>query len=245
MSDGQRQRDRQREQEHRHEHDGRDHPGQPDDRPGDGRRGEQPVGRRPAPGAGGAGYGGAPRGRGGVLRDRRPRYMPRDQHGRERSSSAGWIIGIVVIVLIGAALWFFLTRGQTSTPVPGVNGAQNAQSGQIVTDTTGQDISSMPGSGADLSSLENQTVTGTNVPIESVAGANEVWVGTSASRWFVYMATPPTTQVQPSGTLSFRGTVRPLPLDFESRFGLDPQTALGLQQMGYYIDTSTGTASAG
>ena len=56
--------------------------------------------------------------RGGVLRPRRPRYLPRDAYGRGRSSAGGWIVGLILLALIGLAVWYFLSRGDEGTTVP-------------------------------------------------------------------------------------------------------------------------------
>lgn len=55
--------------------------------------------------------------RGGVLRERRPRYLPRDTYGDRRSSSGGWIIGIILLALIGLGVWYFLTQVGDANPV--------------------------------------------------------------------------------------------------------------------------------
>jgi hypothetical protein len=65
--------------------------------------------------------------RGGVFGQRRPRYLPRDAYGRRRSSAGGWIVGLILVALIGLGLWYFLSRGDegstvpTPTPVPSVS----------------------------------------------------------------------------------------------------------------------------
>src|SRR3954464_10144948 len=56
------------------------------------------------------GHAGANAGRrGGVFRQRRPRN-PRDGYGRGRSSAGGWIVGLILIAVVGIALWVFLTQ---------------------------------------------------------------------------------------------------------------------------------------
>jgi hypothetical protein len=71
------------------------------------------------PSYGGSGMGQRREPRGGVFGQRRPRYLPRDASGQQRSSAGGWIIGLILLVLIGLALWYFLTRtDQGSTVVP-------------------------------------------------------------------------------------------------------------------------------
>src|SRR5688500_17959143 len=73
----------------------------------------------------------------GVFTRRRPAYLPR-RDGRRDNDGAGWLLGLLILLLLGALLWWFLAQGDDSTiEQPGTAGAPTQTGATGATGTTG------------------------------------------------------------------------------------------------------------
>ena len=180
--------------------------------------------------------------RGGVFGDRRPGYLPRDAHGNRRSSAGAWIVGILLLIGLGVILWFVLTRGSTSSVLtPNTQGSLSATGPRITADT-GQDLFAVANDPTALTNLEDHTVAASNVNVLSVVSDQGIWVGTSQSAALFVFTGPQqsVTQVAAGDTVDFSGVLKVLPVDYQTRFGIDAtEGASQLQTQGHYIDAST------
>jgi hypothetical protein len=191
----------------------------------------------------------------GVFTRRRPGYLPR-RDGRRDNDGAGWLLGLLILVLLGVLLWWFLTQGDDSTidepssgglpTQTGATGATGGEAGQITT-TDGRDLlaSLHDASGDDTagsSSFEHDTVQSDGVEVLTVVGDEAFWVGTSNAR--VLVALTPNGEsvidVDVGDVVAFSGIVRPVPNDAEGSFGIDEGEGMGeLQDQGLYIEALT------
>ena len=185
----------------------------------------------------------APARRRGVFRDRRPRYLPRDDRGRRRSSAGGIILPLLLLLVIGGLLWFFLTRGDDDTATTDATGpgATGQGTGQIIVGA-GDDLLAACGDAESFGTYEGQTVTGTDVEVLAVVGDEGFWAGTDdANRVFVQIDTTAESSVtvDPGDRVTFSGTVEVLPIDFEQRFGLSSDEGLEqLRTQGHYVSAT-------
>jgi hypothetical protein len=182
--------------------------------------------------------------RSGVFRDRRPGYLPRDRYGNRRPSRGGWLVAIVLLVVLALVLWFFLSRGTTGSIVTPAEPTQslNTPAPQTITSDDGQDVLALAADPAALAGLEDHTVSALDVTVQSVVSEQGVWVGPSqAQRIFVaWGGQSIPTGVGPGDVVSFSGVLNVLPVDFQTRFGVDDaEGATFLQQQGHYIDTTS------
>ena len=168
--------------------------------------------------------------RGGLFSNRRPGYLPRDHRGQRRSSSGAWIVGLIVLVLLGLGLWYFLSRGSdtaaTTTQGTAATTAVSVRTG------SGEDVLAVAGDASALSSMEGQTVTGTDVPVADVKGDGAFISGADGGQIYVFLGSPPS-----GPTIDFTGTLQPLPLDYQTRFDLGSEA--GAFSGTHYIDAST------
>ena len=147
--------------------------------------------------------------------------------GRRRGGGAGAIIAVLLLVALGVVLFLFLrNRGEDTA------GGTGTAAGTVIAGE--QDLLEIASQEGELATYENQTVEADSVPVESVVSDQGFWVGEGEDRLFVY--TTAAAEVQEGQEVSFSGSLRVLPVDFETRFNLTGDDAEQLQGQGHYIE---------
>ncbi len=87
----------------------------------------------------------------------------------------------------------------------------------------------------------------TAVEVQSVVSDEGFWVGSNEQqRMFVFLTMPGESgvDIDAGQSYNFTGTLRPLPLDFEQRFGLAPADGVDLlRQQAHYVEVTQITAA--
>jgi hypothetical protein len=185
------------------------------------------------------------RGRHGVLRRRRPGYLPGRNGGRRSGGGGSLLLGILLLVGIGLLLWFFLSRGGGDTAA----GEANAQpSAGTVSTTDGADVFSASNDASGRGALEGQTVRGEQAPVVSVVNDSAFWVGQGNDRLLVVVSPAagrnPTPNIGAGDTVDFSGIIRVLPADFQQRFGVSGQEDVArLEAQDHYIEALSVTVN--
>jgi hypothetical protein len=166
----------------------------------------------------------------------RPSYMPR-RGGR--GGGFPLIAGIIVLALLGVVLWLFLRSGgaggSTSSTATNANGGSSA-----TVESNGNDLLGLAANGtsSDFEPYENQNVHASNGPVQSVVGDGVFWIGTSPTDRLLVIATDSSAPSVSSGdAVSVDGTLKVLPVDFATRYGVSDSTDQSdLQRTGHYIE---------
>jgi hypothetical protein len=147
---------------------------------------------------------------------------------------------VVVLLLVGGGLliWFLVSRGDDGASA---SGDGSVAEGTIQTGE-GQDVLAAASGGSEaLAPFEDQTVRGSGIEVQSVAGdGGAFWAGSdSARRVFVVVSdgVQPAPDIPAGDRVDLAGIVRVLPVDFEQRFGVDAADgSADLQGQGHYIE---------
>jgi hypothetical protein len=175
-------------------------------------------------------------GGGGTMAANRPRYMPR-RGGR--GGGFPLIAGIVVLAVLGVILWLFLRSGgaggsTSSTATPNQGGAS------ATVQSNGNDLLGLAadGTSSDFESYENQSVHASAVPVQSTVGDGVFWIGTSSTDRLLVVANGDSgPSVNTGDVVSVDGTLKVLPVDFATRYGVTEDTDRSdLQRTGHYIE---------
>jgi hypothetical protein len=190
-------------------------------------------------GGGGRGWGGRRRlamAGGGAMGASRPRYMPR--RGGRGGTGASLIGVIVVLAILGVVLWLFLRSGGT-----GGSSESSSSNGTATSSTTvesnGTDLLGLAANGtsSDFQPYENQPVHASSVPVEATVGNGAFWIGTSSNDRLLVVANGSAPSVNQGDTVSLDGTLRVLPVDFATRYGVSDSTDQSdLQRTGHFIE---------
>ncbi len=178
----------------------------------------------------------------------------------ERRGGPPWwavLLALIVLLLLAGAAWLLFfdddsdveivdeattpttaTPPSTSPPTTDANAAVGA--GEIF--AGGQRV--LPGGESQLTRFVDQPARGRTVRVLSVPSDESFWVGTgTANRVFVHLALTPGESpfnVQPGEMVTFSGTVKALPPDAETRFGITVAEGLNdLRRQGAYIEATT------
>lgn len=167
---------------------------------------------------------------------RRPRYLPRRDERRGRSSSpAGWVIALILLAGLGLLAWFLLSGGDDDADDAGT-GAPPAAQGPIVAED-GTDVLTVIGDGGDLGAFEGDLVTGTSVPVAQLTPAGELWVGDEdAALFLVPLAEGSAGEISEDDVVNLTGVIRVLPIDYADRFDVASGDEDALASMGYYVE---------
>ena len=92
------------------------------------------------------------------------------------------------------------------------------------------------GTSSDFEPYENQTVHASDVPVETIVGNGDFWIGTSSEERLLVVPNGSAPSVSPGDVVSIDGTLRVLPVDFATRYGVsDTSDQSDLQRTGHYI----------
>jgi hypothetical protein len=164
-----------------------------------------------------------------------------------RSGGFPLIAGIILLAILGVVLWLFLRSGGAggSANDTGTGTAATQQSGGAGTVTAdGNDLMAIAANGdsAAFGRYENGPVRAQSVPVQAVAGDGAFWVGTdSTNRMLVVVGSSQSgsATVSAGDTVSLDGTLRVLPVDFATRYGIsDSGDQSLLQRQGHYIEAT-------
>ena len=144
----------------------------------------------------------------------------------------------MVLLLVGAGLliWFLVSRGDEGDSAAG--GGSVAE-GAIQTDE-GQDVLAAASGGTEaLAPFEEQTVRGSGIEVQSVAGDEAFWAGSDPSRRVFVVVSgggESAPDIEAGDRVDLSGIVRVLPVDFAQRFGVGAEDGSDLQAQGHYIE---------
>src|SRR4051812_23136754 len=173
---------------------------------------------------------------GGTMAATRPGYMPR-RGGR--GGGFPLTAGIIVLALLGVVLWLFLRSGGAGGGTSSVE-ANGSGSSSATVESNGNDLLGLAadGTSSDFEPYENQSVHASNVPVQSTVGDGVFWVGTSSADRLLVIATAGSAPSVSSGDIvSVEGTMRVLPVDFATRYGVSDTTDRSdLERTGHYIE---------
>lgn len=148
---------------------------------------------------------------------------------------------LLLLLLVGAGLlvWFLVSRGDSSSEGTSASGAAAAEG--AVTTSNGDDVlAAAAGGSAGLAPLEDETVTARGAEVESVVSDEAFWLGSGeGERIFVVISTSGESplNVDAGDRVDLSGVVRVLPVDFESRFGVNGDSGSSqLESQGHYIE---------
>lgn len=197
-----------------------------------------------ARGGNAAGHGYAGAGNGHAAR-RMQRERGRD---RDRGTPAWvWLLGLLALGLI--ALMFLGGRGDSADEQGvGTSGQASQQEGTLNVDGTDLFTAATGANAAEaLRPYEERAVNATAVEVQSVVSDEGFWVGSNEQqRMFVFLTMPGESgvDIDAGQSYNFTGTLRPLPLDFEQRFGLAPADGVDLlRQQAHYVEVTQITAA--
>ncbi|MFL5767977.1 MAG: hypothetical protein ACJ758_09085 [Actinomycetota bacterium] len=165
----------------------------------------------------------------------RPHYMPR-RGGR--GGGFPLIAGIVVLALLGLVLWLFLRSGGTGGSTESAPSNNGAATSSAKVESNGTDLLGLAadGTSSDFEPYENQPVHASNVPVVSTVGDGVFWIGTSSENRLLVVSAGSAPSVNPGDVVSIDGTLRVLPVDFATRYGVsDSMDQADLQRTGHYV----------
>ena len=175
---------------------------------------------------------------GGAMGASRPRYLPR-RGGRSGTGST--LLGVIVILaILGVVLWLFLRSGGAGGSTESTSSNGTATSSSATVESNGTDLLGLAanGSSSSFEPYENQTVHASDVPVEATVGNGVFWIGTSSENRLLVVANGSAPSVNPGDVVSLDGTLRVLPVDFATRYGVSDSTDQSdLQRTGHYIET--------
>ena len=167
----------------------------------------------------------------------RPRYMPR--RGGRSGTGASFLGVIVVLAILGVVLWLFLRSGGAGSSTESTTSSNGgATSSSATVESNGTDLLGLAANGtsSDFEPYENQTVQATNVPVEATVGNGVFWIGTSSENRLLVVSNGSAPSVNPGDVVSIDGTLRVLPVDFATRYGVSDSTDQSdLQRTGHYV----------
>lgn len=193
-------------------------------------------------------------------RERRPERPRREVEVRERRSSRYdsrerrrggtpwwiWLLGLAALGLIAFMIFQGLdddgSAGGAGTATGGTSqgGVVAGSPGTLV--ANGTDLLPLSSDADALGGYEGQSVEGTEVSVESVTGDETFWVGNSTDeRFFVFLNLSGESgpDIDQGDEVNLRGTLQPLPVDFEDRFELSSdEGADQLEQQGRYLEVN-------
>ncbi len=175
----------------------------------------------------------------------------------KRRGGALWgvLAAVIVLLLAAVAAWFLfldddtdVDLGSANSPAtndtsPATSSPGRENSGVVAGEIFAGGRRVLPGGESQLSRFVNQPAEGRTVRVLSVPADEGFWVGTgTTNRVFVHLALAPSESpfnVQQGETVSFTGTVKAVPADPESRFGLTASEGLDdLRRQGAYIEAT-------
>ena len=165
----------------------------------------------------------------------RPRYMPR-RGGR--GGGFPLIAGIIVLALLGVVLWLFLRSGGAGGSSESASSNSGTATSSATVESNGTDLLGLAadGTSSDFEPYENQTVHASDVPVETIVGNGDFWIGTSSEERLLVVPNGSAPSVSPGDVVSIDGTLRVLPVDFATRYGVsDTSDQSDLQRTGHYI----------
>ena len=163
------------------------------------------------------------------------------------------LLALILLLVLAAAAWFLFmdddgdveavdqatptTSAATPQPTAGGNAAPAA--GEVLAGA--QRV--LPGGESQLNRFVGQPAEGRTVRVLSVPSDESFWVGTSTTnRVFVHLAVTPRESpfnVQAGETVTFSGTMKALPADAATRFGLTAAEGLDeLRRQAAYIEAT-------
>lgn len=182
--------------------------------------------------------------------DRRETRAARyDSRERRRGGTPWWIwlLGLAALGLIAFMIFQGMnddgSAGGSATSSNGdttQGGVEAGSPGTLV--ANGTDLLPLSADPDALGSYEGQSVEGTEVSVQSVTGDETFWVGESADeRFFVFLnlAGESGPDIDQGDEVNLRGTLQPLPVDFEERFDLSSDEGVAqLEQQGRYLEVN-------
>jgi hypothetical protein len=157
------------------------------------------------------------------------------------------LIGVIVVLaLLGVVLWLFLRSGGAggNSQSPASNGTATSST---KVESNGTDLLGLAANGtsSDFQPYENQPVRGSNVPVEATVGNGVFWIGTNPGDRLLVVANGSAPSVRPGDVVSLEGTLRVLPVDFATRYGVSESTDQSdLQRTGHFIEADQVRLSA-
>ena len=126
--------------------------------------------------------------------------------------------------------------------VDGPDSGGTAASSGTVTSSDGTDLLDLSGDSEGLAGYEGTGVKGATAPVESVVGDETFWVGRSAEqRLFVFLNLEGESgpDIDAGDDVTFNGTVKALPDDFEQRFDVSMEEGADqLEEQGRFIEVT-------
>ena len=163
------------------------------------------------------------------------------------------LLALILLLAAAAAAWFLFVDDDgdveavdqatptTSAATPQPTAGGNAAPGRGEVFAGGQRV--LPGGESQLNRFVGQAAEGRTVNVVSVPSDESFWVGTSSTnRVFVHLAVTPRESpfnVQSGETVTFTGTMKALPSDAATRFGITAAEGLNdLRRQGAYIEAT-------
>ena len=163
-----------------------------------------------------------------------------------------WLLGLLLVGLVA----FMIFQGMDSDTSSDAGSGEGVQLGTGDGAATGDDstgIGTVSSGSVDLLSLssdadslaryEDQSVQGTSAPVQSVVGDETFWVGESErERLFVFLNLQGESgpDIDAGDEVTFDGTVKALPIDFDERFDLSAEEGADqLEGQGRFIEVTS------